>query len=152
MSKAESDKRIYTFAYRQYISIDKGGEIMRRINPVFPQLMPDVDPNYFSQLNTQAPMGTFEKGKFDQPATLPFVPFMGGCCPVPRCRVIVSECPPIITCSKQVIEDYHIVKQPHIHNHHTEIIHHHIKQDEFIPRNTCSERHVIDSCGCGPRI
>ena len=43
---------------------------MRRINPVFPQLMPDVDPNYFSQLNTQAPMGTFEKGKFDQPATL----------------------------------------------------------------------------------
>lgn len=62
-----------------------------------------------------------------------------GCCPT-----IYQECPPIVTCSKQVLNQYHIVKQPYVHNYHTEVVHHHILQKEFIPQYTCSEVHVND--------
>ena len=60
----------------------------------------------------------------------------------PMCPPIYKECPPIVTCSKQVIDQYHIVKQPYVHNYHTEVVHHHVVQKEFIPNYTCSEVHV----------
>lgn len=63
-------------------------------------------------------------------------------CPRPKCPTIYKECPPIVTCSKQVIDQYHITKQPYVHNYHTEVVHHHITQSEFIPNYTCSEVHV----------
>lgn len=63
-------------------------------------------------------------------------------CPRPKCPTIYKECPPIVTCSKQVIDQYHITKQPYIHTYHTEVVHHHILQNEFIPNYTCSEVHV----------
>ena len=66
-----------------------------------------------------------------------------GCgCNVPKCPTIYKECPPIVTCSKQVIDQYHITKQPYIHNYHTEVVHHYITQNEYIPNYTCSEVHV----------
>ncbi len=67
----------------------------------------------------------------------------GNCgCGCPKCPTIYKECPPIVTCSKQVIDQYHITKQPYIHTFHTEVVHHHILQNEFIPNYTCSEVHV----------
>lgn len=66
-----------------------------------------------------------------------------GCgCPTPQCPTIYKECPPIVTCSKQVVNQYHITKQPYVHTYHTEVVHHHITQNEFIPNYTCSEVHV----------
>ncbi len=66
-----------------------------------------------------------------------------GCgCNRPQCPTIYKECPPIMTCSKQVVNQYHITKQPYIHTYHTEVVHHHITQNEFIPNYTCSEVHV----------
>ena len=62
--------------------------------------------------------------------------------PKPMCPTIYKECPPIVTCSKQVIDQYHVVKQPYVHNYHTEVVHHHVVQNEFIPNYTCSEIHV----------
>jgi hypothetical protein len=62
----------------------------------------------------------------------------------PQCPTIYTECPPICTCSKQVLNQYHIVKQPHIHTYHTEVVHHHVQQDVYIPQYTCSEVHVND--------
>lgn len=62
--------------------------------------------------------------------------------PTPCCPTIYQECPPIVTCSKQVLNQYHVVKQPYIHNYHTEVVHHHVVQKEFIPNYTCSEVHV----------
>lgn len=62
--------------------------------------------------------------------------------PKPMCPTIYKECPPIVTCSKQVIDQYHVVKQPYVHNYHTEVVHHHVLQKEFIPNYTCSEVHV----------
>lgn len=68
-----------------------------------------------------------------------------GCgCEMPKCPTIYKECPPIVTCSKQVINQYHITKQPYIHTYHTEVVHHHITQNEFIPNYTCSEVHVSE--------
>lgn len=64
------------------------------------------------------------------------------CCMKPECPTIYKECPPICTCSKQVINQYHITKQPYIHNYHTEVVHHYVTQNEFIPTYTCSEVHV----------
>lgn len=63
-------------------------------------------------------------------------------CKMPNCPTIYKECPPIVTCSKQVINQYHITKQPYVHNYHTEVVHHHITQNEFIPNYTCSEVHI----------
>lgn len=63
-------------------------------------------------------------------------------CNHPKCPTIYKECPPIVTCSKQVIDQYHITKQPYIHTYHTEVVHHHILQNEYIPNYTCSEVHV----------
>ena len=37
--------------------------------------------------------------------------------PKPMCPTIYQECPPIVTCSKQVIDQYHVVKQPYVHNY-----------------------------------
>ena len=51
---------------------------------------------------------------------------------------------PIVTSSKNVVNTYHIQKQPYIHNYHTEVVHHHIKQAEFIPNYTCSETNVTN--------
>ena len=62
--------------------------------------------------------------------------------PQPMCPTIYKECPPIVTCSKQVINQYHVIKQPYVHNYHTEVVHHHVVQNEFIPNYTCSEVHV----------
>ena len=64
---------------------------------------------------------------------------------VQNCPTIYKECPPIVTCSKQVINQYHITKQPYIHTYHTEVVHHHITQNEFIPNYTCSEVHVNET-------
>ena len=43
-----------------------------------------------------------------------------------------QELTPIMTCSKNVVNQYHIVKQPYVHTYHTEVVHHHIKQAEYI--------------------
>ena len=51
---------------------------------------------------------------------------------------------PIVTSSKNVVNTYHVQKQPYIHNYHTEVVHHHIKQCEFIPNYTCSETNVTN--------
>ena len=51
-------------------------------------------------------------------------------------------CPPIVTCSKEVINQYHVTKQPYVHNYHTEIVHHYVTENEFIPQYSCSEVHV----------
>ena len=59
-----------------------------------------------------------------------------------NCPTTFKTCPPIVTCSKQVLNQYHVIKQPYIHNYHTEIVHHYVKQNEFIPNYTCSEVHV----------
>lgn len=61
------------------------------------------------------------------------------------CKSTYQECPPIVTCSKNIVEEYHVVKQPYVHNYHTEIVHHHIKQAEYIPTYSCSEVHVNDT-------
>lgn len=75
----------------------------------------------------------------------PMFPGMAGPgfgCPRPQCPTIVQKCPPIVSCSKQTLEQYHITKQPYIHNFHTEVVHHHILENEFIPQYSCSEVHV----------
>lgn len=67
------------------------------------------------------------------------------CCPNMGCNnTTVTNCKPVVTCSKQVVNQYHITKQPYIHNYHTEIVHHHITENEYIPYYTCSEVHVND--------
>ena len=58
------------------------------------------------------------------------------------CPTIYKECPPIVTCSKQVLNQYHITKQPYVHTFVTEVVHHHVTQNEFIPTYTCSNVHV----------
>lgn len=63
-------------------------------------------------------------------------------CNRPKCPTTYKTCPPIVTCSKQVIDQYHVTKQPYVHNYHTEIVHHYVTQNEFIPNYTCSEVHV----------
>ena len=60
-----------------------------------------------------------------------------------------QELAPIMTCSKNVVNNYHVVKQPYIHTYHTEVVHHHIKQAEYIPNYTCSEVHVNETPTCG---
>lgn len=68
---------------------------------------------------------------------------MNNCgCNRPKCPTTYKTCPPIVTCSKQVIDQYHVTKQPYVHNYHTEIVHHYVTQNEFIPNYTCSEVHV----------
>ncbi len=59
-----------------------------------------------------------------------------------QCPTTYKCCPPIVTCSKQVINQYHVTKQPYVHNYHTEIVHHYVTENEFIPNYTCSEVHV----------
>lgn len=63
-------------------------------------------------------------------------------CPKHACPTTYKTCPPIVTCSKQVIDQYHVIKQPYVHNYHTEVVHHYVTQNEFIPNYTCSEVHV----------
>ena len=66
----------------------------------------------------------------------------------PNCPTTYKECQPIVTCSEEVIDQYHITRQPYIHNYHTKVVHHHITENCFIPKYTCSEVHVNeDSCG-----
>ncbi len=66
-----------------------------------------------------------------------------GCgCKRPACPTTYKCCPPIVTCSKEVIDQYHVTKQPYVHNYHTEIVHHYVTENEFIPNYTCSEVHV----------
>lgn len=80
-------------------------------------------------------------------------PEMHGCgCNTPKCPTIYKECPPIVTCSKQVIDQYHITKQPYIHNYHTEVVHHYITQNEYIPNYTCSEVHVNEPDNSVPNM
>ena len=52
----------------------------------------------------------------EQPEMMPKM----GCGCGRDCPTIYKECPPIVTCSKQVLNQYHITKQPYIHNYHTE--------------------------------
>ena len=71
-----------------------------------------------------------------------------GCCKRPTCPTVYKECKPIETCSKQVIDQYHVTKQPYIHTYHTEVVHHHVVENEFIPKFTCSEVHVNEPTIC----
>ena len=94
---------------------------------------PFMNPNVFNANNT-TPNSCCQK---------PVVEDNTNCgCKTPNCPTIYKECPPIVTCSKQVINQYHITKQPYVHTYHTEVVHHHITQNEFIPNYTCSEVHV----------
>lgn len=71
-----------------------------------------------------------------------------GCMNRPQCPTTFKECQPIVTCSEEVIDQYHITRQPYIHNYHTKVVHHHITENCFIPKYTCSEVHVNeDPCG-----
>ena len=69
-------------------------------------------------------------------------------CPKQCCPTEYKECKPIMTCSKQVIDQYHVTKQPYIHTYHTEVVHHHVVENEFIPKFTCSEVHVNEPTVC----
>lgn len=84
----------------------------------------------------------------EQPEMMPKM----GCGCGKDCPTIYKECPPIVTCSKQVLNQYHITKQPYIHNYHTEVVHHHITQNEFIPTYTCSNVHVNEPDNSFPRF
>lgn len=53
------------------------------------------------------------------------------CCQRPKCPTTYKCCPPIVTCSKQVIDQYHVTKQPYVHNYHTEVVHHHVTQNNL---------------------
>ena len=48
-------------------------------------------------------------------------------------------------CSEEVIDQYHITRQPYIHNYHTKVVHHHITENCFIPKYTCSEVHIDEN-------
>ena len=61
----------------------------------------------------------------------------GGC----GCK---KQCP---TTYKEVINQYHVTKQPYVHNYHTEIVHHYVTENEFIPQYSCSEVHVNEVLG-----
>ncbi|MFA6595282.1 MAG: hypothetical protein WCT00_03120 [Bacilli bacterium] len=99
----------------------------------------DMQQMPFSPMFQQQPTPAFfPQGQFEQ---------MSPCCKRPQCPTIYKQCPPICTMSTQVLDQFHITKQPYIHNFHTEVIHHHITENEFIPRFSCSEKHVIG----GPR-
>lgn len=66
----------------------------------------------------------------------------------PNCPTTYKECQPIVTCSEEVIDQYHITRQPYIHNYHTKVVHHYITENCFIPKYTCSEVHINeDNCG-----
>lgn len=70
-----------------------------------------------------------------------------GCCKK-QCQTTYKECDPIVTCSEEVVDQYHITRQPYIHNYHTKVVHHYITENCFIPKYTCSEVHINeDSCG-----
>lgn len=58
------------------------------------------------------------------------------------CPPTYTECNPIESCSKQVVNQYHYTKQPYIHTFVTEVVHHHVLQNEFIPRYVTTETHV----------
>ena len=68
-------------------------------------------------------------------------------CPKKQCQTTYKECEPIITCSEEVIDQYHVTRQPYIHNYHTKVVHHYITENCFIPRYTCSEVHINED-GC----
>lgn len=67
------------------------------------------------------------------------------------CPPTYTECKPIESCSKQVLDQYHYTKQPYVHTFITEVVHHHVLQNEFIPRYVTCEKHVNDpvqnTCG-----
>lgn len=103
--------------------------------------------NRFGPMATpyQQPYGTYQNYQpgMTQPNPMQQPQMMGGCgC---KSKTTYQECPPIVTCSKNVVEEYHIVKQPYIHNYHTEVVHHHVKQAEYIPTYSCNEVHVNDT-------
>lgn len=50
-----------------------------------------------------------------------------------------NECKPIYTTTKNIVDQYHITKQPYICNYHTEVVHHYITENEFIPTYTKSD-------------
>ncbi len=95
--------------------------------------MPQVTP----QTNT----GTCTQGAMTQNMNFPQYGMNG--------TTTYQELIPIMTCSKNVVNQYHVVKQPYIHTYHTEVVHHHIKQAEYIPNYTCSEVHINESQTCG---
>ena len=66
-------------------------------------------------------------------------------CMKPKCPAIYKECDPIVTCSEEVIDQYHITRQPYIHNYHTKVVHHYITENCFIPKYTCSEVHINEN-------
>lgn len=66
-------------------------------------------------------------------------------CMKPKCPTIYKECDPIVTCSEEVIDQYHITRQPYIHNYHTKVVHHYITENCFIPKYTCSEVHINEN-------
>ena len=59
-----------------------------------------------------------------------------------ECPPTYTECKPIESCSKQIVNQYHITKQPYVHTFVTEVVHHHVTQNEFIPKYVTCERHV----------
>ena len=63
-------------------------------------------------------------------------------------KTTYEELAPIMTCSKNIVNEYHIVKQPYIHTYHTEVVHHHVKQNEYIPQYTTSEVHIQENNCC----
>ena len=66
-------------------------------------------------------------------------------CQKPKCQTTYQECQPIVTCSEEVIDHYHITRQPYIHNYHTKVVHHNITENCFIPKYTCSEVHIDEN-------
>ncbi len=70
----------------------------------------------------------------------------------PKCPdTTYKECEPIVTSSEEVVDQYHITRQPYIHNYHTKVVHHHITENCFIPKYTCSEVHVNEDSNCNRR-
>lgn len=57
-----------------------------------------------------------------------------------------ATCAPIYSTTKNVIDQYHVTKQPYICNYHTEVVHHYITENEYIP--TYSKSDVYDPNVC----
>ena len=111
---------------------------MQRFNNPFQNTnFPGMNFNNQETTNTQA-----EEMNNNQHCTCGNICNNGGCGCKKQCPTTYKCCPPIVTCSKEVINQYHVTKQPYVHNYHTEIVHHYVTENEFIPQYSCSEVHV----------
>lgn len=71
--------------------------------------------------------------------------------PMTGCNTTYTENQPIYSCTKNVVDQYHITKQPYICNYHTEVVHHCITENEYIPTYSKSDVYVNNQTPFGRR-